>query len=76
MYDNGSSCTTMGGGETFYDEAGERHRHNPNRVTSSFRCSNGHWISTQHGYQCPNVKCDWVTPWPTRMWVGTEEVNA
>jgi hypothetical protein len=28
--------------DAFFDEEGRKHFHNPNNVTQSYRCSNGH----------------------------------
>jgi hypothetical protein len=70
VYDNGSLCTLMGGGETFYDEAGERHRHDPNRVTNGWYCSNQHYFSQVTGFSCPNRKCGWRSPWETKVYAG------
>ncbi len=67
VYSNGSLRTLMGGGETFYDEGGERHRHDPNRITNGWYCSNKHYFSEVFGLPCPNKKCDWVSLWQTEL---------
>lgn len=44
----------------FWDEDGKKHGHNPNLLTETFRCSNGHeWQSVGFG-RCAN--CDWEAP--------------
>lgn len=47
----GDSCvsTLMGGGESYYDEDGKRHKHDPNGNTYSYHCSNRHtWSRTTY----------------------------
>jgi hypothetical protein len=36
----------------FFDEEGEEHSHNPNIVTTLFRCSNGHRFDERSSWQC------------------------
>ena len=43
-----SSTTTLLGVHAFWDEDGCRHRHDPNRTTTTFTCSQGHdWAETE-----------------------------
>lgn len=50
----GSTETTLLSHNTYYDEDGVYHDHDPNRHTTPYRCSRGHnWLKT--GYKtCPN----------------------
>ena len=38
----GASTTTLLGFTPFYDEEGNYHCHDPNTITTSYSCSNGH----------------------------------
>ncbi len=38
----GMSYTTAMCSDTYYDEKGKRHYHDPNKSTTEYRCSNGH----------------------------------
>ena len=41
----GYSTTTCAGVQTFYDEDGKFHIHDPNVTTTTYTCSNGHeWV--------------------------------
>jgi hypothetical protein len=66
VFSNGSTKTLMGGGEPFWDEDGNYHRHDPNRVTSSFCCSTGHYFSETFYKACPNEDCDYGSEPPRR----------
>lgn len=60
LYHRGSGSTLMGGGETFYDEQGVQHRHDPNTLTTVWECSNGHkWQEKTH-HKCPS--CEYPDP--------------
>lgn len=37
-----SSTQTLMGHNSYYDEDGKPHSHNPNLLSQNFRCSNGH----------------------------------
>ena len=37
----------------YFDEAGVRHAHDPNRVTEAFTCSNGHTFIREIHLPCP-----------------------
>jgi hypothetical protein len=41
VYDEGSTMTLLAA-QTFYDEDGNKHFHDPNGQTTHYRCSNGH----------------------------------
>ncbi len=53
----GSSSTTLMGYQTYYDEDGVFHKHDPNDVQSNYSCSNGHQWIDHTKIDCPN--CDW-----------------
>lgn len=36
----------------YWDEEGQEHLHNPNIVTTKFRCSNGHQITEISSWEC------------------------
>lgn len=38
----GMSMTTCMGTNTYYDESGNFHYHDPNSTSTDYRCSNGH----------------------------------
>lgn len=70
---NNGSISHLLGWQPFYDEAGEYHAHDPNRVMTDLSCSNGHRFSATFKMRCPNVDCDYgsaepviekVKPWP------------
>ncbi len=47
VYYRGSSTTLMGW-SPYWDEDGKYHNNNPNKITSSYECSNGHsWSETE-----------------------------
>ena len=45
----------------FYDSKGRKHVHDPNRVTVTYRCSEGHTFTDQDRTTC------WCG-WPKRKW--------
>lgn len=53
----GGSMSTLLHSSNYFDEEGVMHNHNPNKITSTYQCSNGHrW--TEDGYEnCKN--CDY-----------------
>lgn len=56
VYSGGSTSTAMGW-QPYYDEDGIYHAHNPNRLTASFTCSNGHEFSHDMLQSCPARGC-------------------
>lgn len=44
--------------DTYWDEDGKMHIHDPNRTVDWFRCSNGHEWSKQVN-RCPAKDCEW-----------------
>lgn len=52
----GCSTTLLGYGGPFYDEDGIYHDHDPNIVTTYYRCSNGHRWHEKGSKQCPGCK--------------------
>lgn len=53
----GSSTTLIGGAETYWDERGDVHIHDPNTVTKKYHCSLGHtWAEKNKARACPT--CD------------------
>lgn len=38
---------------SFWDEAGVRHSHDPNWLTSQYQCSNGHAFAVKSRQPCP-----------------------
>lgn len=59
----GASTTTCMSGESFYDEDGKYHKHNPNRMTTGYRCSNGHRWSENQWARCLQTDCGWKPHW-------------
>ena len=55
----GGWVTLMGGGEPWWDEDGVRHKHDPNRATTPFACSNGHQWGESSLTPCPAPGCDY-----------------
>ncbi len=43
----------------YYDEQGRYHSHNPNRVSNSYSCSNGHKFTITGRDKCPNPDCSY-----------------
>lgn len=55
VYDKGCSITMLGS-ESYCDEEGEFHKHNPNKIRTMYRCDNGHVFEVTFGFKCPS--CD------------------
>lgn len=55
----GSTVVTAMGSQTFWDEHGQRHDHDPNVCSQSFRCSKEHEWGTSDRSRCPAVGCQW-----------------
>lgn len=63
------------GWSDYYDEDGNPHSHNPNRRTSTYYCSNYHYVHVTYYAACPSgdydrkeeirigFQCDVVTCW-------------
>ncbi len=49
----GSTTVTLMGYQTYYDEDGVYHHHDPNRHTTGYSCSNGHQWQKSVAPQCP-----------------------
>ena len=58
VFEQGSTKTLLGW-RPFWDEDGKRHSHDPNTVTSYYKCSNGHVWGTKSKVPCPNPDCDY-----------------
>lgn len=57
VYPLGSAKTSIGW-SPFWDEQGVYHAHDPNRVSSAYKCSNGHcWLEDGVLLPCPNDDC-------------------
>jgi hypothetical protein len=56
--DDGCSSTLLGGGGPFWDEDGNKHIHDPNRITQHYHCSRGHHWAERGRAPCPS--CDWA----------------
>ena len=58
-----ATVTLTGSGQTlmgfsiFSDEAGDFHTHDGNKITESYKCSNGHSFDRSTGHACDS--CDW-----------------
>lgn len=55
-----TSSTLMGGGGPYYDEDGSYHRHDPNTISTTYKCSNGHKWVEKSKHSCPG--CDYGGP--------------
>ncbi len=53
----GISTTTCMGWQTYYDEDGMFHSHDPNWTTTGYACSEGHEWTESKQHPCPN--CLW-----------------
>ena len=54
----GGGSRTLLGHSPYYDEDGIYHNHDPNTITRSYSCSNGHrWVTKGKG-ECPADGCD------------------
>lgn len=61
LFDRGSGSTLLGNaGQSFYDEEGVWHRHDPNIITQVWECSNGHKWTERLPHPCPS--CSWPEP--------------
>lgn len=57
---HGGGCTsTCMGYDTFYDEDGRYHRHDPNTVSTSYQCSQGHKWTEARKSKCHIDGCTW-----------------
>jgi len=52
----GLSVTTTAGTESYYDEDGNFHFHDPNVTTTQYNCSNGHKWEENSRNECPSCK--------------------
>ncbi len=50
------SRQTMAGWQPYYDEDGKLHSHNPNKITSGYKCTNGH--SWEETWSVPRSCCE------------------
>lgn len=55
----GYSVVTAMFANSFYDEDGQYHRHDPNSRTTSFGCSNGHEWADSTFPKCRIGGCSW-----------------
>ena len=55
VFSNGSSVTLMGY-SPYYDEDGQFHNHDPNRITMDYHCSNDHVFVIRKRHSCT---CGW-----------------
>lgn len=58
VYSQGTFFYAMGVSR-FWDEDGERHVHDPNHPTTSYKCSNGHYWSETKRNRCPTPEYDY-----------------
>ena len=58
VFPQGGTVTLLGF-EPFYDEDGNYHRHDPNTITSGYRCSEGHSWTSRRKAACPHKECEW-----------------
>ena len=56
----GGGFSTAMGVDTYYDEDGTFHRHDPNYTTRIMRCSNAHEWDAATPNRCPAEGCDWL----------------
>lgn len=52
----GGSFTTCMCGETYWDEDGKYHNHDPNRISTGYHCSNGHEFSVSSRSPCQSCE--------------------
>jgi len=45
--------------DQYYDQDGEYHIHDPNRIISALICSNGHVWDEEIPNNCPAFGCNW-----------------
>ena len=58
----GGSTTTLMGYSSYYDEEGEYHCHDPNKISTSYSCSRGHKWGVSKVPSCPAPGCDYGAP--------------
>jgi hypothetical protein len=63
--------TTLRGYTPYYDEDGVYHSHNPNRITTSYRCSNDHKWRVCGRTSCPS--CDFGRTPEAIIWCSWED---
>lgn len=56
--------------DVYFDEDGQQHSHNPNVVTTHYRCSNGHRFEERSSWQC---FCGWMKLKAVVMQIGGSE---
>ena len=59
VYSLGSSTTLIGGMGPYWDSEGVQHSHDPNWITSHYKCSRGHQWSDTYQRDCIAKNCDW-----------------
>lgn len=52
LYVSGGCTVTLMSWETYYDENGYYHNHDPNITTTAFKCSNGHYYKIESKKGC------------------------
>lgn len=62
---HGGSTTLMSGPLPYYDEDENYHVHDPNRVTRTYSCSNGHYFSYVFYKRCPH--CDYNSEYEEKI---------
>jgi len=65
------SARTMLGWNTYHDEEGVYHSHDPNEVKTGYRCENGHMFDVIWRAECPN--CDYGREKPEVKELGVDE---
>ncbi len=58
VFELGSYKTLMGS-QTYYDEDGKFHSHDPNQMSTQYRCTNGHMFRQTRKADCPTCGSDW-----------------
>lgn len=58
VYGGDSCISTCMGFQSFYDEEGRYHRHDPNSHFSPMHCSNGHKFGVSASSRCGVEGCD------------------
>jgi hypothetical protein len=67
----GMAMETCMGVDSYYDEEGRYHRHDPNITTQGFVCSNGHSWYTKTPSVCWCGKAGYSPPTPTVLSVDS-----
>lgn len=57
----------------FFDEQGVEHSHNPNVVSTIYKCSNGHSFEERSSWQC--AACGWLALPATVTYIGAKASN-